>query len=71
MLEAQLMPQHRVGRFSQRGALTRAELPMVSKVARDHRVGRVLQPEGQAHQFGAGFKQGFGMHGVSRIREGP
>ena len=57
-----LAPQHGVGGFGQRGAFTRAKRAVFAKEAGDHGVGRMVQAQDLAHQFGGGIKQGVGMH---------
>ena len=66
-LKAQLVAQHGVGGFGQRGAFARAQAAVLPKKARDHAVGWVLKQQHLLHQGGAGIKKGFGMHNSSKI----
>ena len=68
MVVLQLATQHRIDRFGQGGALARAQLTMVTKVAGHHGVGRVVEFQDQTDEFGTGLEQGLGMHGVIRER---
>ena len=48
-LKAQLVAQHGVGGFGQRGAFARAQAAVLPKKARDHAVGRVLKQQHLLH----------------------
>ena len=73
VVEQQLLAQHGVDGFGQRGALARPERAVVAEEAGDNLVGWMIEFQDQADQFGAGIEQGFGMHGpiVSAARARP
>ena len=54
MVKQQLFPKHRVRGFRQGGPLAWAQAPVVAEKFGNDGVGRVIEPQGQSHQLGAG-----------------